>query len=91
WDAAREGETAEEAWRRALRIDDVFRYVESVSEMYPLFAGLGGDLPDEESALREEYAALQEEMGWEGVELPGWDWLVGKDDGACSWSGKEGK
>ena len=72
WGAAREGETAEEAWRRALRIDDVFRRAESVSEMHPLFAGLGGDLPDEESALREEYVTLQEKMGEEGDELPGW-------------------
>ncbi|MEA3341956.1 MAG: hypothetical protein U9R15_18490 [Chloroflexota bacterium] len=92
WGAAREGETAEEAWRRALRIDDVFRYVESVSEMYPLFAGLGRNLPDEESALREKYVTLQEEMGWEGVELPGWDWLVGEEDEASSDDGgKEGK
>jgi len=84
WDVAREGETAEKVWRRALRIDDVFRHVELVSEMYPLFVGLDGDLPDEESALREEYVTLQEEMGWAGVELPDWDWLVGEDDDAVS-------
>ncbi|HDQ71173.1 MAG TPA: ArsR family transcriptional regulator, partial [Chloroflexi bacterium] len=48
WETVQGGETAVEAWRRALQKDDVFRYVEPVSEMYPLFAQLGQDLPDED-------------------------------------------
>ncbi|MEA3340676.1 MAG: hypothetical protein U9R15_11970, partial [Chloroflexota bacterium] len=92
WSAAHEGETAEEAWRRVLRVDDPFRRVEMVCRAYPLFAWSGEELPDADEALREEYAAMRDEMRWAGVELPGWDWLVGEEGKASSDDGgKEGK
>jgi len=80
WDVAREGEAADEVWLRALRVDDPFRRVEAVCEAYPLFAWSGEELPDGEDEQREEYAAIRDEMRWAGIELPGWDWLVGEDD-----------
>ena len=80
WDAAREGETPEGVWRRALRVEDPFRHAETVCEAYPLFAWSGEELPDEEDEQREEYAALRDEMRWAGIELPGWDWLVGEEE-----------
>jgi hypothetical protein len=80
WEVSQEGETTIEAWRRALRAEDVFRYVEAACDMYPVFVQLGDDLPDEDEALRAEYAALQEEMGWAGLDLPDWDWVVGEEE-----------
>ncbi len=71
WDVAREEETADEVWQRALRVEDPFRRVEAVCEAHPLFAWSGDDLPDGEEEQREEYAALRDEMRWAGVELPG--------------------
>ena len=38
-----------------------------------------GEIAQAEMALRAEYAALQEELGWTGLDLPDWDWVAGDE------------
>jgi predicted transcriptional regulator len=91
WQVEREGlagetqvERAVEVWRRGLRVDDPFRYVEATGRMYPVFAWQReGIAPaEDEKDQAAQYQAAREEMRPMGLDLPEWEWFVEGDDGA---------
>ncbi len=73
-------ERAVEVWRRALRVEDPFRYVEAVCKVYPVFVRLGDELLEDKAEREKQYKAAQEEWRWMGVDLPDLAWFIEEED-----------